>query len=183
MHGMAPIEVAALKDCVELLSDSVYELKRSLEEMNQPGSKSLRLVMSDLQTWVSAAMTNEDTCIEGFANTKMKNVVRGKIVNVAHLTSNALALINSYATLSKQQQKQRKSQNRGLHDHSNDLGHPPCSLSTPKGPSREPHATTLAPLPTYLMLRTKYSMRSRPSLDVAPYPWRPLSKSRARSHT
>ncbi|KVI04552.1 pectinesterase inhibitor 10-like [Cynara cardunculus var. scolymus] len=102
IHGMAPLEVAAMKDCIELLGDSVYELEKSLEEMSRPGSKSSRLVISDLQTWVSAAMTDEDTCIEGFGNTKMKNVVRGKIVNVAQLTSNALALINSYASFSKQ---------------------------------------------------------------------------------
>ncbi|KAI3517580.1 hypothetical protein L1887_16795 [Cichorium endivia] len=100
VHGMTPREVAAMKDCIELLSDSVYELKRSLEEMSQPGSKDLRLVMSDVQTWVSSAMTDEDTCAEGFVNDpKMKSVVRGKIVNVAHLTSNALALVNSYASL------------------------------------------------------------------------------------
>ncbi|KAJ9553237.1 hypothetical protein OSB04_017282 [Centaurea solstitialis] len=102
MHGMAPPEVAAMKDCIELLGDLVYELENSLKEMSRRGSKSSHLLISDLQTWVSAAMTNEDTCIEGFVNTKMKNVVRGKIVNVAHLTSNALALINSYANFCKQ---------------------------------------------------------------------------------
>ncbi|KAJ0546727.1 putative pectinesterase [Helianthus annuus] len=102
VHGMAPLEVAAMKDCIELLSDSVYELQKSLDEMIRPGSKNPRLVMSDIQTWVSSAMTDEDTCTEGFKNdTKMKSVVRGKIVNVAHLTSNALALINSYASLSR----------------------------------------------------------------------------------
>ncbi|KAI3517581.1 hypothetical protein L1887_16796 [Cichorium endivia] len=100
VHGMAPREVAAMKDCIELLSDSVYELKKSLEEMNRPGSKDSGLVINDIQTWLSSAMTDEDTCSEGFANDrKMKSVVRGKIVNVAHLTSNALALINSYASL------------------------------------------------------------------------------------
>lgn len=101
VHGMAPQEVAAMKDCIELLSDAVYELKKSLEEMSQPGSKDFRLVKSDIQTWVSSALTDEDTCSEGFVNDpKMKSVVRGKIVNVAHLTSNALALINNYASLS-----------------------------------------------------------------------------------
>ncbi|KAJ0764679.1 putative pectinesterase [Helianthus annuus] len=100
VHGMTPLEVAAMKDCIELLSDSVYELKKSLDEMIRPGSKDSRLVMSDIQTWVSSAMTDEDTCTEGFKNDpKMKSVVRGKIVNVAHLTSNALALINSYASM------------------------------------------------------------------------------------
>ncbi|KAL4574886.1 hypothetical protein LXL04_021726 [Taraxacum kok-saghyz] len=102
VNGMTPREVSAMKDCIELLSDSVYELKKSIEEMSDPGSKDARLVISDIQTWVSSALTDEDTCSEGFANDpKMKNVVRGKIVNVAHLTSNALALINSYASLSE----------------------------------------------------------------------------------
>lgn len=100
VHGMSPLEISAMKDCIELLSDSVYELKKSLEEMHRPGSKDFRLVMSDVQTWVSSAMTDEDTCTEGFANDKkMKGVVRGKIVNVVHLTSNALALINNYASV------------------------------------------------------------------------------------
>lgn len=31
MHGMAPVEVAAMQDCFELLGDLVYELKNSLE--------------------------------------------------------------------------------------------------------------------------------------------------------
>ncbi|GKB79965.1 pectinesterase inhibitor 10-like protein [Tanacetum coccineum] len=100
VHGMAPRQIAAMKDCMELLSDSVYQMKRSLAEMNRPGSKDFGLVMSDIQTWISSALTDEDTCSEGFANDpKMKNVVRGKIVNVVHLTSNALGLINNYASL------------------------------------------------------------------------------------
>ncbi|KAI7733017.1 hypothetical protein M8C21_025391 [Ambrosia artemisiifolia] len=100
VHGMAPTEVAAMKDCIELLNDSVYNLKQSLEEMNRAGDKDSELVMSDIQTWVSSALTDEDTCTEGFKDDqKMKGVVRGKIVNVAHLASNALALINSYASL------------------------------------------------------------------------------------
>ncbi|KAJ0901462.1 putative pectinesterase [Helianthus annuus] len=100
VHGMTPREVAAMKDCIELLNDSVYNLKQSLEEMSRPGSKDSELVMSDIQTWVSSALTDEDTCTEGFKDDpKMKRVVRGKIVNVAHLTSNALALVNSYASL------------------------------------------------------------------------------------
>nr|GFA33285.1 pectinesterase inhibitor 10-like [Tanacetum cinerariifolium] len=100
VHGMDPRQVAAMKDCMELLRDSVYQMKKSLGEMNRPGSKDFGLVMSDIQTWVSAALTDEDTCSEGFRNDpKMKNVVRGKVVNVVHLTSNALGLINSYASL------------------------------------------------------------------------------------
>ncbi|KAK4572035.1 hypothetical protein RGQ29_030444 [Quercus rubra] len=65
-QGISPKVVAAMKDCVEELSDSVYELKKS----------------------IGKAM-----------NGNVKTLVRAEIVNVAHLTSNALALINRYASL------------------------------------------------------------------------------------
>ncbi|GKA26187.1 pectinesterase inhibitor 10-like protein [Tanacetum coccineum] len=69
-------------------------------KMNRPGSKDFGLVMSDMQTWVSAALKDEDTCSEGFTNDlKMKNVVRGKVGNVVYLTTKALGLISSYASV------------------------------------------------------------------------------------
>uniref|UniRef100_A0A5B6Z056 Pectinesterase inhibitor domain-containing protein n=1 Tax=Davidia involucrata TaxID=16924 RepID=A0A5B6Z056_DAVIN len=103
-HGLKPREVAAIRDCIEELSDSVDRLSKSMKEMNQlKKGSNFDLMMSDIQTWVSAALTDEDTCTEGFAgntmNGNLKTVVRGRIVNIAHLTSNALALINSYASL------------------------------------------------------------------------------------
>ncbi|GKA50110.1 pectinesterase inhibitor 10-like protein [Tanacetum coccineum] len=76
VHGMSLLEIYAMKDCIELLGDSVYELKQSLDEMNHPGSKDSGLVMSYIQTWFSSAMTDEETCSEGFADDpKMKGVL------------------------------------------------------------------------------------------------------------
>ncbi|KAK4350748.1 hypothetical protein RND71_030061 [Anisodus tanguticus] len=102
-QGMTPREVGALHDCVEELSDAVAELRKSLGEMKQLRGRDFDLKMNDIQTWVSAALTDEDTCTEEFAgkvmNGKVKTVVRGKILEVAHMTSNALALINSLAAL------------------------------------------------------------------------------------
>ncbi|KAH0702503.1 hypothetical protein KY285_016781 [Solanum tuberosum] len=102
-QGMTPREVGAMQDCVEELSDTVSELRKSLGEMKQLRGRDFDMKMSDIQTWVSAALTNEDTCTEGFAgkamNGKVKTVVRGKIVEVAHMTSNALALINTLDAL------------------------------------------------------------------------------------
>ncbi|KAL8149278.1 21 kDa protein-like [Apium graveolens] len=102
--SMKPKEVGPMKDCLEELTDSIDELKRSMGEMSQiNGSPKYGLLMSDIQTWVSAALTDEDTCMDGFAakpgNTK--NVVGGRILNVVHLTSNALSLINNYNSLHK----------------------------------------------------------------------------------
>ncbi|XP_045787126.1 21 kDa protein-like [Trifolium pratense] len=101
-HGLNPKEVAAMKDCIEVLSGSVDELRRSIDEISRLRTSNFELTMSDIQTWVSAALTDENTCTDGFqeinATGNIKTIVRGKIVQVAQLTSNALALINKLAT-------------------------------------------------------------------------------------
>ncbi|XP_014492871.1 21 kDa protein [Vigna radiata var. radiata] len=115
-QGLKPREVAAMKDCVEVLSDSVDELRRSIDGMTHLRTSNFEMTMSDLQTWVSAALTDENTCTDGFqesatatataaaatttttiAGTNTKTRVRGLVVQVAQLTSNALALINQLA--------------------------------------------------------------------------------------
>lgn len=102
-HGLKPREVGAMRDCVEELSDAVDELQRSMAEMSNFKSADFQLMISDVQTWVSAALTDETTCTDGFGGNGMsgnlKTVVRGRIVNIAQLTSNALALINRYASV------------------------------------------------------------------------------------
>ncbi|XP_058745759.1 21 kDa protein-like [Vicia villosa] len=100
-RGMKSREAAAMKDCVEVLSDSVDELRRSIGEMSHLRNSNFELTISDVQTWVSAALTDESTCTDGFQEINAKDntqtIVRSKIVQVAQLTSNALALINKLA--------------------------------------------------------------------------------------
>ncbi|CAK7337058.1 unnamed protein product [Dovyalis caffra] len=102
-HGLKPKEVSAMSDCVEELSDALDELRKSIDEMSNGKESNFGLMINDVQTWVSAAMTDESTCSDGFAgnamNGNLKTTVRGRIVNIAQLTSNALALINNYALL------------------------------------------------------------------------------------
>ncbi|XP_047332749.1 pectinesterase inhibitor 11-like [Impatiens glandulifera] len=102
-HGLLPREAAAMRDCVEELGDSIDQLKRSLAEMNELNGPNYGLVMNNIQTWVSAALTDEDTCTEGFkgapTGSKVRSQVRERILNVSHMTSNALALINTYAAV------------------------------------------------------------------------------------
>ncbi|CAL5212041.1 unnamed protein product [Lathyrus oleraceus] len=101
-RGLKPREAAAMKDCVEVLSDSLDELRRCIGEMSHLRTSNFEVTMSDVQTWVSAALTDESTCTDGFqeinAKDNIQRIVRGKIVQVAQLTSNALALINNLAT-------------------------------------------------------------------------------------
>ncbi|KAH7574521.1 hypothetical protein JRO89_XS03G0306700 [Xanthoceras sorbifolium] len=89
-------ERMALSDCVEQVSDSVEELKKTLSELNHLRGETFRWQMSNAETWVSAALTNEDTCLDGFKGVdgKAKRDVKKKITNVARVTSNALYMIN-----------------------------------------------------------------------------------------
>ncbi|KAF2315757.1 hypothetical protein GH714_040294 [Hevea brasiliensis] len=102
-HGMKPREVSAMRDCVEELSDTVDELRQSIGEMGEAKGSNTKLMIGDIQTWVSAALTDESTCSDGFdgntMNGNVKSAVRKQILKIAHLTSNALALINNYASL------------------------------------------------------------------------------------
>lgn len=85
-----------------MIDDSIDELQKSIGEIVRIRRSNFVLIMSDLQTWVSAALTDEDTCMDGFSGRAMngyaKMMVRKRIVKIAHLTSNALALINNYAS-------------------------------------------------------------------------------------
>ncbi|KAK4572033.1 hypothetical protein RGQ29_030443 [Quercus rubra] len=102
-HGLKPREIGAMKDCLEVLSDSVNELRESIAEMGKLNGSDFQDIMNDIETWVSAALTDEDTCTDGFEgkamNGNVKNDVRKLILDIAHMTSNALALINKYASL------------------------------------------------------------------------------------
>ncbi|XAR70421.1 Pectinesterase [Bertholletia excelsa] len=98
---LKPREAAAMADCVDQISDSVDRLRQSAAEMAQIGGSSFEFHVSNVQTWVSAALTDDDTCMDGFGGKAMDGEVKAKVrklvLGVAHLCSNALALINEYA--------------------------------------------------------------------------------------
>ncbi|KAF4360446.1 hypothetical protein CsatB_004103 [Cannabis sativa] len=106
-RGLSPMEVAAVQDCVELIGDSLEELEKSVCQMGQLGDYDFGAQISDIQTWISAALTDDGTCVDGFSeggkygdgNGNAKVIVRRHVLKVSHLTSNALALLNNYASL------------------------------------------------------------------------------------
>ncbi|KAF5731082.1 invertase/pectin methylesterase inhibitor family protein [Tripterygium wilfordii] len=98
--GLSGAEVSAVKDCVDEIGDSIDELKQTLKALGRIGGPKAEYEMANMRTWVSAAITDEDTCIEGLdENKKISSSVRSKIrnyiLNFARMTSNALALINT----------------------------------------------------------------------------------------
>ncbi|KAH6823972.1 Plant invertase/pectin methylesterase inhibitor superfamily protein [Perilla frutescens var. hirtella] len=90
----------ALSDCVECFQDTLDNLHRSLGVLRKLSVTEFSSQVGDVTTWVSAALTDEDTCLDEFQEQKGKRV-RGlinRVTNVTYMTSNALALVNRLAT-------------------------------------------------------------------------------------
>ncbi|PKI51485.1 hypothetical protein CRG98_028045 [Punica granatum] len=95
-------EQVAIDDCKELLDFSVSELAWSLGEMKRirAGDENVHYE-GNLKAWLSAALSNQDTCIEGFEGTdgRVENFIRGSLKQVTQLISNVLALYTQLHSL------------------------------------------------------------------------------------
>ncbi|XP_073146990.1 21 kDa protein [Henckelia pumila] len=105
-YGPDPRAGAALHDCFSVFGDAVEQMRGSLEQMRRlkGAGEELAFEMSNVQTWMSAALTNEETCTDGFeevADGAVKADVCDRVVKVKEVTSNALSLVNSFVADSK----------------------------------------------------------------------------------
>ena len=74
-------------------------MQKSMLVMSDLEGPDFDMEMINIRTWVSAALTDEDTCMDGFEensmDAKVKDTIRSYIVTVAQLTSINLAFINN----------------------------------------------------------------------------------------
>ncbi|KAK9074550.1 hypothetical protein SSX86_007148 [Deinandra increscens subsp. villosa] len=98
-----PRVAAAVHDCCTVFGDAVDEIRGALRQMRRLGGSGerVRFQLSNVQTWMSAALTDEDTCTDGFDDVAGEGVevkdVLERVVKVKEVTSNALALVNRFA--------------------------------------------------------------------------------------
>ncbi|KAF3327130.1 hypothetical protein FCM35_KLT07248 [Carex littledalei] len=96
-------QAGAIKDCLDTMKDGVDQLRQSVQEMGHMGrihTHRFRWHLSNVQTWVSAALTDTNTCLDSLshnAGPTVRTAVRKRVVEVAQVTSNALALVNRLA--------------------------------------------------------------------------------------
>ncbi|KAK8913917.1 putative pectinesterase/pectinesterase inhibitor 34 [Platanthera zijinensis] len=81
---------AAYEDCVELLDDSVDQLTQSIDVVSGDGTAS----DDDVITWLSAALTNHDTCAEGLdgVDSYVYEQMTTQLKDLPELVSNSLAI-------------------------------------------------------------------------------------------
>ncbi|KAL9463584.1 hypothetical protein AB3S75_001403 [Citrus x aurantiifolia] len=93
-------EKVALHDCLETIDETLDELHKAVEDLEEyPNKKSLSQHADDLKTLMSAAMTNQETCLDGFshddANKHVRDALSDGQVHVEKMCSNALAMIKN----------------------------------------------------------------------------------------
>lgn len=81
----------AIRDCNELLGGAVYWVNNSLSLLN---SKPLiDSTISDLRAWLSAVVTDQETCLDGFDGTSgsVRDKLQAAMEKLTKLSSNSLA--------------------------------------------------------------------------------------------
>ncbi|KAK7258753.1 hypothetical protein RIF29_24338 [Crotalaria pallida] len=95
-----PLLRAAHQDCLELLEESVDALARALTSVAPFSTTTTNVergTTDDVMTWLSAALTNHDTCAEGLENTTgtVKEQMVNNLKDLSELVSNCLAIYST----------------------------------------------------------------------------------------
>ncbi|KAL2337529.1 hypothetical protein Fmac_011975 [Flemingia macrophylla] len=100
-------EYLIVQDCVNQINDSVNQLSQAMKELrrlNKRGSTindDMLWHISNVETWVSTALTDASTCVYSFPGNRMSKraaAIKVKAMDVAEHTSNALFLFHKYAS-------------------------------------------------------------------------------------
>ncbi|XP_034910698.1 putative pectinesterase/pectinesterase inhibitor 45 [Populus alba] len=95
-----PREKAAFEDCLELVENAKEELKDSVAHVGDDLGK-LAKNAPDLNNWLSAVMSYQQTCIDGFPDGKLKSDMEKTFKVSKELTSNSLAMVSSLTSFMK----------------------------------------------------------------------------------
>ncbi|KAL4566533.1 hypothetical protein LXL04_030649 [Taraxacum kok-saghyz] len=93
---------SALRDCATLFDDAVSQLSRSVDAMRVgPGGGEEKLLtevkVADMKTWISAAMTDQETCVDGLEEMGSPAVeeVKMRMQRSSVYMSNSLAILTN----------------------------------------------------------------------------------------
>lgn len=105
--SVRPQTAGALRDCVLMMSDSADRLQQAVHQLGRlgrAGRPSFMLRLSNVQSWASAALTDQSMCLAslvqgkaaGGAATKSRAQLdtRKKVAEASRVTSIALSLVN-----------------------------------------------------------------------------------------
>lgn len=89
-------QTSAFQDCIELMDVTREQLDSSITLLKRQDLKTFTLEQADdMQTWLSASITNQDTCLLGiseYSEDIARALVRSSVENLRKLVSNSLAI-------------------------------------------------------------------------------------------
>ncbi|XP_071691822.1 pectinesterase inhibitor 9-like [Rutidosis leptorrhynchoides] len=96
-------ESQATESCLREINNGVNQITQSVREirkMGTDGEEKFAWHESNVQSWVSAALTDTTTCMDGISGdeigSKTKSMIKARFLNVKELASNSLALFNRF---------------------------------------------------------------------------------------
>ncbi|XP_027333395.1 putative pectinesterase/pectinesterase inhibitor 45 [Abrus precatorius] len=92
-------EKAAYEDCKKLFKDAKDDLETSLNELTKIELKSMSQRTPDLNSWLSAAMTFQQNCVDGFPEGKLKTDLQNLFTDSKEFLSNSLAILSQVASV------------------------------------------------------------------------------------
>ncbi|XP_010024084.2 putative pectinesterase/pectinesterase inhibitor 28 [Eucalyptus grandis] len=86
----------ALSNCKKLMGFAINDLERSFDKLGELEFSKLDDALADLKVWLSAVVTYQDTCLDGFQNTtgNAGHKMREALKSSEELTSNVLAMVD-----------------------------------------------------------------------------------------
>ncbi|KVH89205.1 pectinesterase inhibitor 9-like [Cynara cardunculus var. scolymus] len=95
----------AIEECMYRINDGVDQITQSFKElqrMGKDGDENFVWHESNVQSWVSAALTDASTCIDGMIGDgigrRERAMIKARFLNVKQLASNSLAMFSHFTT-------------------------------------------------------------------------------------
>jgi len=96
--GLSHRKRGALQDCLELFDETLDELYETVSNLKNGSCMSAPEKVNDLETLLSAAITNQYTCLDSSARSNLRQELQGGLMSISHLVSNSLAIVKNIAT-------------------------------------------------------------------------------------
>nr|DAD33969.1 TPA_asm: hypothetical protein HUJ06_012820 [Nelumbo nucifera] len=96
-HGS--IDKMAVEDCKELLQFAIDELQSAISMVGHHERHKAADLTAELKNWLSAVVSYQESCIDGFEHREVKRSMRNGLLNATQLTSNALTIIGEMSSI------------------------------------------------------------------------------------
>lgn len=91
----------ALQNCEDLVNYAIDDLKKSFNQVGDFDYSKMDNIIADIKIWLSAVITYQETCLDGFENTtgdageKMRQILKTSM----ELSSNGLAIVGEVSSI------------------------------------------------------------------------------------